>query len=444
MQRSTRSPFLQGKALLPVLLLAGPALSQSGGQNRMICGCPDFEAKRDQFLAQPPSDCAYSSNIAGASYDPGFVMEVPVVFHVISNTGGTGDISDQTIHNQVAHMNDSFSGALNVNGIDSMIRFVLASEDPNGQPTTGITRSTNNTWFNDNGNYASSLSWDSNRYLNVFSLRPLGGGGVIGYVPDLPQGGIVGSTDDGVRMLYSAIDSSQFRHVISHEIGHHFGLYHTWGLSGGCQNNDCTTQGDLICDTNPHSFPTQSCGSSSGNCGGQPVPGNNFMNYQSISCVWEFTPGQIRRMRCTLENWRPVLWTTGASIGTSYCNSGPNSGGGPALITATGSTSVGTNDVLLLSSPVPNSFGLFFYGPQQANTPLGNGVRCVGGSLQRLPAQVPASNSASYQLDLNNPGQGAPAIVSGSTWYFQHWFRDVPGGGAQFDLSGGLEIIFTP
>ena len=49
----------------------------------------------------------------------------------------------------------------------------------------------------------------------------------------------------------------------------------------------------------------------------------------------------------------------------------------------------------------------------------------------------------SVPLDLTNLPPGA-LIVPGSTWYFQGVFRDVPAGGAQFNFSAALEVLFLP
>jgi hypothetical protein len=38
----------------------------------------------------------------------------------------------------------------------------------------------------------------------------------------------------------------------------------------------------------------------------------------------------------------------------------------------------------------------------------------------------------------------AGALVPGSTWNFQAWFRDVAAGGSNFNLSNGLRITFAP
>jgi hypothetical protein len=49
------------------------------------------------------------------------------------------------------------------------------------------------------------------------------------------------------------------------------------------------------------------------------------------------------------------------------------------------------------------------------------------------------------QVTIDN--QAAPisgAFTPGSVWNFQAWFRDPVAGGANFDLSDGLEVTFGP
>jgi hypothetical protein len=435
----SRTSLLLVPALALTVTVSAAATPQTG--EPVFCGAPDFSELTGVLNLGNPSDCAMNSNTAGSAYDPSFIMEIPVVWHVITQTGGFGNVTDAAIANQMVLINKHYGGTLGSQGNNAKIRFVMASIDPTGAATTGITRTANNTWFNDSTSGYTSLTWDSTSYLNIFTLNPIGGAAV-GYVTNLPQGGIVGTPDDAVRMLHSAIDSSTYPHVTSHEIGHHFGLWHTF--QGGCAGGSCQTVGDLICDTPSHGSPTWNCGSNSAHCGSGVVPNNNFMNYLDAPCVWEFTPGQIQRMRCTLINWRPSLFTIPPPIGTGYCSATPNSTGIAAKIKASGSTSVAANNVNLTANPVPNAFGLFFYGALQGNTPLGNGTLCMSGSLNRLATHIASLQCLSHDLDVNNPSAGGPAILAGSTWNFQAWFRDTTAGGALFDLSNGLEIVFTP
>lgn len=424
------------------LITIGYATPRQSDTPAFRCGTPTLAELDVGLNFGSPTDCDFSSNSAGASYSPSYVMRIPVVWQVLHQTNGFGDVSDARIDAQMQYLNDSYRAGLGPNGTDSMIEFYLATTDPNGQPTTGIVRTANNNWFNDSGNYTGALSWDTNRYLNIYTLNPFGGGGVIGYVTNLPQGGIVGTQDDAVRMLHSAIDSSNYPHVTAHEIGHHLGLWHTF--QDGCPNNDCQTQGDLVCDTNPQSSIDYICGTSATSCGGLAINPNNFMTYQDAPCVWEFTLGQIQRMRCTLEHWRPQLFSLGTPPWTNYCTSTPNSSGGAALMSASGTASIANNNLVLEASPVPNSVGLFFYGPQQDIAPFGNGFRCVQGGLSRMGTHTASNNELSHAVNVNMPSPSGPVFTAGSTWDFQAWFRDIPGGGSQFNLSDGLEVSFVP
>ena len=51
---------------------------------------------------------------------------------------------------------------------------------------------------------------------------------------------------------------------------------------------------------------------------------------------------------------------------------------------------------------------------------------------------------ASYAVDNTNPPQPSGQITAGSTWNFQFWYRDPAAGGADFNLSDGLEVTFCP
>lgn len=268
-----------------------------------------------------PGDCSLFRTVPDAAYDPSVgVYRVPVVVHVIQRTDGTGFISDARVRSQIDILNEDFraiAGSLGAPGTDTGIEFYLATEDPDGNPTDGITNSTNNTWYNDSGRYWQTLAWDTNRYLNIYTNSA---SGALGYVPDLPQGGIVGDDADRVVVLHSTFGRGaplapfNLGRTATHEVGHYLGLYHTF--SGGCgSTGSCNTTGDLICDTNGENSPTFGCPGSRSSCG-LPSPFDNYMDYSDDRCMNKFTPIQARRMRCTIENYRPEVYSTG-SVGCS-------------------------------------------------------------------------------------------------------------------------------
>ncbi len=268
-----------------------------------------------------PSDCSLSSTNPDSAYDPSNgVYRIPVVVHVIQRTDGTGALSDARVTSQIDILNEDFraiAGTLGAPGTDVGIEFYLATEDPDGNPTTGITRTTNNTWFSDRGRYWETLAWDTNRYMNVYTNNA---SGALGYVPNLPQGGIVGLPEDRVVVLHSAFGRGaplvpfNLGRTLTHEVGHYLGLYHTF--DGSCGSvSACDRTGDLICDTNGQSSPTFGCPGSRSSCG-LPSPFDNYMDYSDDRCMNKFTPIQARRMRCTLENYRPDVYSA-ASAGCS-------------------------------------------------------------------------------------------------------------------------------
>jgi len=262
------------------------------------------------------NNCSGNRTIPSPQFDPTVAKyRIPVVVHIIQQTNGTGSMPDSRVTSQIEILNEDYQALAGTNGApgtDGQIEFYLATVDPDGNPTTGITRSTNNTWFNDGGGYWNSLAWDTNRYLNIYTNNA---SGALGYVPNLPQGGIVGLNADRVVILYSTFGRNapfapfDLGRTVTHEVGHYFGLEHTF--QGACSNG--YTSGDLIMDTNPESSPTFGCPNSRSTCGGQPAPFHNYMDYSDDICMNQFTPEQVNRMRCTLLNYRPDLYTIAAS-----------------------------------------------------------------------------------------------------------------------------------
>ncbi|HIK59999.1 MAG TPA: hypothetical protein EYF98_04835 [Planctomycetes bacterium] len=128
----------------------------------------------------------------------------------------------------------------------------------------------------------------------------------------------------------------------------------------------------------------------------------------------------------------------------SYCVSSPNSMGGGAQIGWSGSASHSANDLSLSVSGSSASMpGIFYFGNLQLQVAFGDGVRCVGGSVSRLPVVFSdAAGQVSYALDLANPLLSTSSIQSGETWEFQFWYRDPAFGGTGFNLSDALEVTF--
>lgn len=297
------------------------------------CGTDVFAPRPVGEAALAPSDCSSTSTTILPQYEPagGMLFQIPVVFHVIENTSGEGQIPDAAIRSQIDVLNEDYlalPGTPGALGADTGIQFYLATEDPNGDPTTGITHTVNDTWFNDEGNYWDPLAWDPNRYLNVYTNLA---SGFLGYATTIPQFGGVGDNEDRVVMSWCAVGRNapigppfdQGR-TLTHEVAHHLGLLHTF--QGGCAPvATCYENGDLICDTNAQSVPSTGCPVSPSSCG-TPDPFDNYLDYTDDACMARFTPEQANRMRCTLDQWRPGLHRAfcGSAAGVLVRNAGAN------------------------------------------------------------------------------------------------------------------------
>ncbi|MCB0697457.1 MAG: zinc-dependent metalloprotease, partial [Chitinophagaceae bacterium] len=120
--------------------------------------------------------------------------------------------------------------------------------------------------------------------------------------------------------------ASQFtagNYTLPHELGHAFGLYHTFegdGTGSTCPtNSSCSTQGDLVCDTEPHVRNLGYCASGTTNsCVSATYDdkvAKNFMNY--CTCPDRFTEGQEERFVDIMKSYRTGLLSSMGGMDTS-------------------------------------------------------------------------------------------------------------------------------
>lgn len=273
----------------------------------------------------------------------GGIYQIPVVVHIVY-TNATQNIDDSLVYNQIAVLNEDFR-RMNADTIhtrseflpiaaDAEIEFYLATTDPDGNPTTGITRTAGTpafgtyTPFDDNVKFDSlggKNAWPTNKYLNIWVCDLVFGFGILGYayppignVPNWDAG--VAPADpgkQGVVIHYSVfgknnpnaiapLDVVNRGRTTTHEVGHYLGLRHIWG------DGDCS-QDDGIADTPPAASDAQQiCDWTKNTCtesSGPELPDNieNFMDYAADSCMNMFTQGQVSIMRYVLENFRQEL-----------------------------------------------------------------------------------------------------------------------------------------
>lgn len=303
-------PCLLGGALLSQAP-AGPTTPVVTSHGTLIrCGTPAL-APTGAGIDNP--DCDFNQTNPSGTYAPTTLLRIPVVVHVIQNTSGTGNLSDPLVQSQIAVLNEDFRALLGTpgsGGTDSQIEFYLATVDPNGAATNGIVHYTNNSWFADTGSYWATTAWNTTRYLNIYTNQASGS---LGYVPDLPQGGsVLGTTADRVVIEYGSFGRPGLSgapydrgRTATHEVGHYLGLFHTF--DSGCGSaSACYTTGDRICDTASEANARFGCPGSATSCS-TADPIHNYMDYTDDTCMTGFSPEQVRRMRCTLVSYRPLL-----------------------------------------------------------------------------------------------------------------------------------------
>lgn len=259
---------------------------------------------------------------------------LPVVFHVIhlgEAVGSGTNISDAQIQSAVEALNNQFrkvpGSTGDGGGVDANIQFVLAKRDPNGNPHSGINRINGSSVPNyaTKGIIGSGINgaveadvkalstWPRAQYVNIWVVSEIddnnGGSGTQGYAY-FP----FNSPLDGITILSSAVGTigsvksyTNKGITLTHEMGHFFGLYHTFNSTLACGTEvDCSTGGDRVCDT-PSTILSSNCSMPA--CGGtQQV--QNYMDYTGQTCQNLFTQGQKDRMRTTLETLRPSLNTS--------------------------------------------------------------------------------------------------------------------------------------
>ena len=236
------------------------------------------------------------------------VYDVPVVVHVVHDYG-TENLSDDAIYNAVKHwtetyMEQSMDTAAVIPEFKSIIgnaqiTFHLATKDPNGNPTKGVTRHWS--YESSNGSDQAKLDdWPRANYINVWFVRTMSAANATAaayaYLPSSAQNNPYG---DGVIAVYDYLDNDN---TIPHEIGHVMNLQHTWGNTN---NPEVACGDDGVTDTPPtKGHNPQGCTATAlydTVCNnGQYVNSQNIMDY--TYCSKMFTVGQITRMRAALTS----------------------------------------------------------------------------------------------------------------------------------------------
>ncbi len=344
------------------------------------------------------------------------VYIIPVVVHIVYNTASQ-NLDDIRVFTQINVLNEDFR-RLNADttetpapfsdiAADVELEFCLASLDPFGNPTSGITRTYTDTteWlltFSENvkkTELGGEDAWPASSYLNIWVCNLQSG--ILGYAvspgaPDDVDGVVIDYKNFGLADV-----SSQPYHLgrtTTHEIGHWLGLTHVWGDDGGtCDGDDAIGDTPLQQDATygcPDFPKLDECSSDS--------PGVMFMNYMDYTddaCMNLFTEDQKTRMRTVMTTYRASLLTSTA----------------------------GCNEI----APLPGDLAEVFVYPSPNNGQFTVSVKNFAGTLNTMELSIyntlgqfmgaaamdPTNNTAIY-VDLNGIAAGTYVVQVFNGSYF--------------------------
>ena len=333
------SPLNKNKAMIRsmILLLSLPFVMQ--GQNSIKCTTSEINEK---YFEEHPKDKLerewLNEESRLAEFNKTAVstsITIPIVFHVNDPTNPQ-KVTLAQVQSAVDILIEDYNG-LNpefnslrpeFQGIASNfeINFCLASIDPDGNSTNGITyhyNSYNGREPNGSGGAVKGVSvWPCDKYLNVWIVNEVEDDGDLYYsgwafypstsLADQGLDGIVynhrylgygeGSSDVSGPTSWQA----KMARVLTHEVGHYLNLMHTFA-------NYCTSPGDEVSDTPPvFHHGSNNCQQNWTLCSGVTIVNDeNYMDY--TDCPSMFTDGQKTRVLTALNStvgYRNNLWSS--------------------------------------------------------------------------------------------------------------------------------------
>ena len=285
-----------------------------------------FETQLDAAIKNGLQHVAFEKFAKTTSGPDTAIYDIPIVVHVIHDYGAEY-LSDDNIYAAASYWATIYRGE-NSDTSDVIapfkkyvgnprIRLHLATIDPNGNPTKGITHHQSYLAY-DASDQSKLDQWPPNSYINIWFINQFTGAesGAAAYAY-YPSAAAYMPYYDGVIGLYSYLNYDK---AIPHEIGHVLNLKHPWGDTNqpgvSCGDDDvddtpptmghmptgCTAASlyDVTCATGYSKTYKNVSGLDSVVDYPDTTNSQNIMDY--TYCQRMFTKGQVERMRLALTN----------------------------------------------------------------------------------------------------------------------------------------------
>ena len=263
---------------------AAPAEQQAEGPKR--CNTEELSVEQREAVEQTLREMRTAQALPVGS------VTINVYAHVVNKGTGisNGDLPSTMIADQIAVLNAAYS--------KTPFKFNLVA----------TTRTTNSTWYTAGPGTAAEVAMKTALRqgtaddLNMYFTSP--GGGYLGWAT-FPSSYASKPKLDGVVILYSSVPGGAAApynqgDTLTHEVGHWFGLYHTF--QGGCAD-----PADYVSDTAAEASPAYGCPTGRDTCAGSGMdPVTNFMDYTDDACMNTFSAGQAERMDALTIQYRKI------------------------------------------------------------------------------------------------------------------------------------------
>lgn len=438
------------KLLSTLVLTLFVSYAYSQKSEILECGTDELMKKHyEMFPEQKAQDDAFNLELSNliksgklaSKINKNQIYEIPIVVHIVGDGSPIGSVnnkSDADIIAWINYTNGVFEGnpssGMSASSSVLPVKFVFAKINPNCGSTNGINRINashlpkyvSGGVNNDNTTNAVTASeitalgmWDTSKYYNIYVVKKLASNsGILNGFAYYPGG----SNDYSFMSTNASAVNAQ---TLAHEFGHALGLRHTHqgfnNTTGACPpNNDCTLDGDLVCDTEPmkslyHSSVPYTCQTGQINpCTNQVYAGGerNVMSY--TFCFRDlFTQGQTDRAIAQLLYYRQSLINSPVANPTPANNSvSLTTACTPTTITNPGNFNIGITSVqfgninnhsinykVAQNNFYENFTGSYCLGISKTNIPLTSAT-----TLTVAPGTSNAHIIKAY-IDYNNDGQ---------------------------------------